>query len=477
MTPAVAAASGGSADLPRFVVIGGGFAGLWAVRALAREQVAITLVDRANHHLFQPLLYQVATAGLSAPDIAAPLRHILREQRNVDVRLGEVTGIDLAARRITFAVSPAAAGAAAAPGSPADEAARHAAAADVIDYDMLLVASGSTHAYFGHDEWATHAPGLKTLDDALTIRRRVLTAFERAEGAAARGEVVECDAWLHFAVVGAGPTGVELAGTMAEIARHTLRHEFRHIDPSRARVRLIEAGPAVLASFPPALQAKARAQLERLGVEVATGTPVGAIDASGYRLGEQMFPCRTVLWAAGVAASPLGKALAGTAPAGTPQVELDRAGRVKVRADLTLPGRPEVFVAGDLASLTQPDGRAVPGIAPAAKQMGSYVAQRVRARLAGGGGGSGSESGEAPPFTYQDYGNLATIGRMAAVVDLRGLRFSGVLAWWFWLAAHVFFLIGFRNRLLVLLNWGWAYFTYQRHARIVHGGTVQDPPP
>jgi NADH dehydrogenase len=447
--------------LPRLVVIGGGFAGLWAVRALAAAPLAITLVDRANHHLFQPLLYQVATAGLSAPDIAAPLRHILRDQANVQVRLAEVTGIDLARRTVALADG------------------------DALGYEHLLVASGATHAYFGHDEWAEHALGLKTLDDALTIRRRVLTAFERAEAAAASGDAATAQAWLHFAVVGAGPTGVELAGTLAEIAHHTLTREFRHIDPRRARVRLIEAGPAVLASFPPALQAQARSQLERLGVEVNTGQPVSAIDASGYRLGEAHHACGTVLWAAGVAASPLGRLLAGArsstvaAAAGpaasvdpnaaTAQteavagatVELDRAGRVKVAPDLSLPGHPEVFVAGDLAAVTRPDGRPVPGIAPAAKQMGRHVARVLLARLAGR---------PAPAFRYRDDGNLATIGRMAAVVELRGLRLSGLVAWWFWLAAHVFFLIGFRNRLIVLVNWAWAYWTYQRHARIVHGG-------
>lgn len=450
----------------RFVVIGGGFAGLWAVRALARAPLAITLVDRANHHLFQPLLYQVATAGLSAPDIAAPLRHILRDQANVEVRLAEVIGIDLAARCVLLAGGSG-------PGTGSDRADGD-AAADSLAYDHLLVAGGATHAYFGHDEWAAHAPGLKTLDDALKIRRRVLTAFERAEAAGACGDEAGRDAWLHFAVVGGGPTGVELAGTLAEIARHTLKREFRHIDPSRARVRLIEAGPAVLASFSQPLQAKARAQLERLGVEVLTGTPVGEIDAAGYRLGAERHACRTVLWAAGVAASSLGAMLAagagvpaaGPAPgAAGPAIGLDRAGRVKVLPDLSLPGHPEVFVAGDLASVAQADGRPVPGIAPAAKQMGRHVAQVLRARLAGR---------PAAVFRYRDYGNLATIGRMAAVVDLRGFRLSGLPAWWFWLAAHVFFLIGFRNRLLVLLNWAWAYWTYQRHARIVHGGAAID---
>ena len=403
------------------VVVGGGFAGLWATRALARESLRITLLDRSNHHLFQPLLYQVATAGLSAPDIAAPLRHILRGQPNVEVRLAEVTGIDLSTRMLTLADGA------------------------TLGYDLLVLASGATHAYFGHEEWASDAPGLKTLDDALAIRRRVLLAFERAEAAS---DAAERDAWLSFAVVGGGPTGVELAGTLAEIARHTLRNEFRRIDPARARVRLIEAGPRLLAAFPESLSAKARAQLERLGVEVATGVPVTAIDAGGVRLGEQPIAARTVLWAAGVAASPLG-GLLGTAR--------DRVGRVLVAPDLSVPGYPEVFVAGDLASVQQ-DGRPVPGIAPAAKQMGRHVAIAIRARL---------RDRPAPPFRYRDYGNLATIGRMAAVVDLRGLRLSGLVAWWFWLTAHVFFLIGFRNRLVVLINWAWSYWSYQRHARII----------
>ena len=420
-------------SVAKFVVIGGGFAGLWATRALAKASLDITLIDRANHHLFQPLLYQVATAGLSAPDIAAPLRHILRDQANVRVLLAEVSGINLQQKTVTLDGS------------------------QQLHYDHLLVASGATHAYFGHDEWAQHAPGLKTLDDALLIRRRVLLAFERAEAATTPAEQ---EAWLHFAVVGGGPTGVEMAGTLAEIARHTLRQEFRHIDPRHAQVRLIEAGPALLASFPPKLQQRTRTQLEGLGVEVRCGTPVADITATGYRLGDIVVPCRTVLWAAGVAASKLGQLLG---------AELDRAGRVKVNPDLTLPGHPDVFVAGDLAALLQANGQPVPGVAPAAKQMGAHVAATLKARLK-----APLEGQPSKPFTYADYGNLATIGRMAAVVDLRGLHFSGALAWWFWLAAHVFFLIGFRNRLSVLINWGWAYCTYQRSARIVLG---REPPP
>ncbi|QNN78802.1 NAD(P)/FAD-dependent oxidoreductase [Pseudoxanthomonas mexicana] len=407
-----------------FVIVGGGFAGLWATRALASAPVRITLIDRHNHHLFQPLLYQVATAGLSAPDIAAPLRHILRKQANVEVRLAEVAAIAPQEKHVVLADGT------------------------TIAYDALLLATGATHAYFGHDEWARHAPGLKTLDDALQLRRHLLLAFERAEAETDPGKRA---AWLSFAIVGGGPTGVELAGTLAEIARHTLTNEFRRIDPSQARVRLVEAGPRVLASFPDTLSEKARRQLERLGVEVVTGTPVSDITDEGYRLGDTFVPAKTVVWAAGVAASPLARTL---------DVPLDRAGRVPVQPDLSVAGHPDIFVAGDLAAVTS-DGRPVPGVAPAAKQMGRHVAQVLRARL----------DGRASPgdFRYQDYGNLATIGRMAAVVDFGRLKFSGLLAWWFWLTAHVFFLIGFRNRLVVLLNWCWAYWSYQRGARIILG--------
>lgn len=419
---------------PHLVIVGGGFAGLWATRALASERIRITLIDRRNHHLFQPLLYQVATAGLSAPDIAAPLRHILGHQHNVEVRLGEVTRIEKDARSV------------------------HLADGSVLAYDSLLLASGATHAYFGNDQWAKDAPGLKTLDDAIALRRKLLLAFEYAE---AEPDPAKKAAWLSFAVVGGGPTGVELAGTLAEIARHTLRNEFRHIDPASAKVRLVEAGPRVLSSFPEVLSLKARRQLEKLGVEVLTGTPVSHIDSQGFQLGDTFIAARTVVWAAGVAASPLGATL---------EVPLDRAGRVKVLPDLTLPGHPEVFVAGDLAALSQADGRPVPGVAPAAKQMGRHVAETVRARLRGK---------PAPgAFTYADYGNLATIGRMAAIVHLGRLQLSGVLAWWFWLAAHVVFLIGFRNRMVVLLNWAVAYWSYQRSARIIFGNArpPKDPP-
>jgi len=409
-------------DIPHVLILGGGFGGLWATRALASASLRVTLVDRTNHHLFQPLLYQVAMAGLSSPDIAAPLRHILRRQRNVTVRMDEARAIDVGARRVMLAHG-------------------------TLDYDYLVVATGARHAYFGHDEWARHAPGLKTLDDALHIRRHMLEAFEAAERE--DDPAVQAE-WLDFVIIGGGPTGVELAGTLAEIARHALPREFRHSDPRRSRIHLVEAGARVLASMPEALSERAQRQLERLGVSVHTGQAVTAIDARGVDLGARRIDARTVLWAAGVAASPLGAQLG---------AERDRAGRVKVEEDLSLPGHPEVFVIGDLAAITQ-DGRPVPGVAPAAKQMGAHAARAIRARVAGA---------TSVPFRYRDFGNLATIGRMAAVVDLGRLRLSGALAWFFWLWAHVFFLIGFRNRIVVMGEWIWSYFTYQRHARIILG--------
>jgi NADH dehydrogenase len=404
----------------RVVVVGGGFGGLWAVRALASAQVDITLIDRCNHHLFQPLLYQVATAGLAAPSIAAPLRHILRRQSNVVVLMGEVHTIDLAARCVYVGEQ-------------------------AFEYDYLIVASGATHAYFGHDDWIQHARGLKTLDDALAIRAQILTAFESAE--------LETDpqrraAWLTFAIIGGGPTGVELAGTLAEIARHTLAPEFRRSNPRKARVLLIEAGERVLSNLPPELSAKAAAQLLRLGVTVRTGRAVTGMGADHIELGVERIATQTILWAAGVSASSLGGML------GAP---LDRAGRVMVQPDLSLAGHPEVLIAGDLASISC-DGRAVPGTAPAAKQMGTHAAQCISASLAGR---------SRAAFRYRDYGALATIGRRAAVVEMRGHQLSGTPAWCFWLAAHIFFLIGFRNRLVVLIDWAWAYLTYERSARII----------
>ncbi|GMU43815.1 MAG: NAD(P)/FAD-dependent oxidoreductase [Xanthomonadales bacterium] len=410
-----------TAQRPRLIVVGGGFAGLWCVRALAGEAIDITLLDRSNHHLFQPLLYQVATGGLSAPAIAAPLRHILRRQRNVRVLMAEVVGIDATARRVRLADG------------------------QELDGDWLLVASGSTHAYFGNEHWAPHAHGLKTLDDAMRIRAQVLGAFEHAE---LSSDPAERAAWLNFVVVGAGPTGVELAGTLAEIARHTLRSEFRSIDPTRARVLLVEGGSRVLSAFEPAMSARAQRQLERLGVEVRTNAAVTAVAADHAIIAGERIATHTVLWAAGVAASPLGALL------GAP---LDRAGRVLVQPDLSLPGHPRIFVAGDLACLRDRE-RQIPGVAPAAKQMGTHVAAAIRAQL---------RKRRVPSFRYRDYGALATIGRMAAVIQMGRLRLSGLPAWWFWLAAHVFFLIGFRNRLVVLIDWAWAYWTHQRHARIM----------
>jgi NADH dehydrogenase len=409
-------------DAKRLVIIGGGFAGLWAVRRLRNAPVSITLVDRSNHHLFQPLLYQVATAGLAAPSIAAPLRHILRDQPNVTVLMGEATDIDRSAREVSVAGRR-------------------------IPYDYLLVASGATHAYFGKDQWAIFAPGLKTLDDAFEIRGRILSAFEEAEAATTEADREAC---LTFAVIGAGPTGVELAGTLAEIARHTLAGDFRHIDPRKARVLLIEAGPRVLSTFAEDLSGKARRQLERLGVEVHTGVRVTDIGAGYLQFGGQKVAARTILWAAGVAASPLGKLL---------DTELDHAGRVRVLPDLSLAAHPEIFVAGDLASLQQ-DGKPVPGVAPAAKQMGARAAMNILARI---------EGRQTAPFHYEDHGALATIGRNSAIVQLPRVWFSGRIAWWFWLLMHIYFLIGFRNRLIVFINWAWAYFTYARGARIIHG--------
>ncbi|MBT2115869.1 NAD(P)/FAD-dependent oxidoreductase [Dyella sp. LX-66] len=413
---------------PHIVILGGGFGGMAAAHRLDDASLRVTLVDRRNHHLFQPLLYQVATAGLSAPSIAAPLRQILRKQQNVTVLLDEAQGIDLAHKRVLLAQGP-------------------------LDYDYLIVATGATHAYFGHDDWARHAPGLKTLDDAFAIRRRVLLAFEHAER---EDDPARRQAWLNFVVVGGGATGVELAGTLAEIARHTLPREFRRSDPRTANILLVEAGPRVLPAFAPELSAKAQKQLEKLGVQVRTGTAVTAIGSDSVQLGNETLASRTVLWAAGVAASPLGQHLG---------VPLDRAGRVPVTPELAVPGYPEVFVIGDLASVTQADGKPVPGIAPAAKQMGRYVADAILARLGG--------RAAPAPFRYRDDGTLATIGRLSAVAQFGRVKLSGVLAWWVWLVAHVYFLIGFRNRLVVLLDWAWSYWTYQRHARIVTGSDTR----
>nr|WP_077035095.1 NAD(P)/FAD-dependent oxidoreductase [Pelomonas sp. KK5] len=416
------------------LIIGCGFGGLEAARALADEDgIRITLVDRSNHHLFQPLLYQVATGGLSAPSIAAPIRHMLRRQRNATVLMAEVVGIDKAARRVSLADG------------------------QQLGYDTLVVASGATHSYFGRDaDWAPHAPGLKTLDDAFKLRAKVLLAFEQAElladaAAAAR------EPWLNFVVIGAGPTGVEMAGTMAEIARHTLKDEFRRIDPTRAQVLLLEGSDRVLQAFKPDLSARAAQQLTALGVQVRCGAKVVGIDAEGVDVEERgqrlRIPARTVVWAAGVAASPLGRCL---------DVPVDRAGRVIVEPGLSIPGHPEVYVVGDLAAAQshERDGttKPVPGVSPGAKQMGRLAAANIVARLHG-----------KPPeaFRYVDYGALATIGRSAAVADLGKLQFSGLPAWLFWLFVHIYFLIGFRNRFVVMLDWASSYFSFQRHARVI----------
>jgi len=417
-------------NLHHVVVIGCGFGGLEATRALASAPVRITLIDRSNHHLFQPLLYQVATAGLSAPSIAAPIRHMLRRQRNVTVLMAEVSRIDKAGSQVLLADG------------------------QTLAYDSLIVASGATHSYFGRDEWAEHAPGLKTLADAFKLRAKVLSAFEQAENAV---DPAAAAPWLNFIVIGAGPTGVEMAGTLAEIARHTLKNEFRRIDPASAQVLLLEGSERVLQAFKPELSARAAAQLQGLGVQVRTGARVVHIDAEGVDVEQggqrQRIAARTVVWAAGVAASPLGRCL---------EVPLDRAGRVIVTPELNIPGHAEIAVVGDLAAAHshERDGssRPVPGVSPAAKQMGRLAATNIVARL----------RGQAPQaFRYQDYGALATIGRKAAVADVGRFQFSGYFAWLFWLFVHIYFLIGFRNRLVVLMDWAWAYWSFQRYARVI----------
>jgi NADH:ubiquinone reductase (H+-translocating) len=431
-----------SAARARIVIIGCGFGGLEATKALRHANVDITLVDRQNHHLFQPLLYQVATAGLHAPAIAEPIRRIFRRQSNVTVLMAEVTGMDAQARTVQLSDG------------------------QTLPYDHLIVAAGATHSYFGHDDWAAHAPGLKTLEDAFVIRHHMLMAYEEAESLPETATTAQREALLTSVVIGGGPTGVEMAGTMVEIARHTLKGEFRRFEPHKARVLLIEGGPRVLASYPQALSDSAKRQLEKIGVEVRLGARVTHIDAQGITLqeGEQThrIDAATVVWAAGVAASPLGKVVAAATGA-----TLDRAGRVQVLPDLSLADHPEISVVGDLAAaLSYVPGKEpapVPGVSPGAKQMGRLAASNILRRLKGQA---------ALPFRYVNYGDLATIGRKAAVatvgVPLFGqLRFTGLPAWLFWLFIHVFFLIGFRNRLVVLIDWAWSYWTFERHARIV----------
>jgi NADH dehydrogenase len=437
-----------AAEMPHVVILGGGFGGLYAARALGKAQVRVTLVDRRNHHLFQPLLYQVATAALNPADIAMPIRRVLRKQRNCTVVLAEAAGVDVAARKVVLTDGE-------------------------IPFDHLIVATGATHSYFGHDGWAKAAPGLKTIEDALEIRKRVLLAYEAAER---ETDPERRRAWLTFAIVGGGPTGVELAGALAEIARHVLERDFRRIDPREARVVLVEAGPRLLPAFTEESSRKTREQLERIGAEVLTGTAVTGIDAGGVTLagdpppgaaaGPRRIDARTVLWAAGVAASPLARSL------GAP---LDRAGRVQVNPDLGVPGAPGVYVIGDLAAFTQ-DGKPLPGVAQVAMQGGVRAAKNILRVTRGE---------PTQPFRYVDKGSLATIGRAAAVAEIGGLRFSGFFAWIVWLLIHILFLIGFRNRVLVMLQWAWAYLRFERGARLITGPVAplleddanRDPPP
>ncbi len=406
----------------RVVVIGSGFAGLAVIQGLKRAPVDVTVIDRQNFHLFQPLLYQVATATLNPSDIASPIRRIVRHQKNVETQLADVTGFDLDRKVVILADGE-------------------------VPFDTLVVAAGATHSYFGHPEWEEYAPGLKSIEDALAIRRRMLLAFEAAEREP--DEELRRE-WLTFVIVGAGPTGVELAGALRDVAKMTLARDFTHIDPASARVVLLEGSPGVLPPYVPELSESAKRQLEGLGVEVRVGAMVTNIDAEGVEVGDERINARTVLWAAGVAASPLGKAL------GAP---LDRAGRVLVEPDLTLPGHPDVYVLGDLAYLEQ-DGKPVPGVAPAALQMGRHTARNIARTVRGKA---------REPFRYVDKGSLATIGRGAAVAQIGSRKISGFLAWFLWMSVHIFFLIGFRNRVLVMLQWAWAYLSYDRGARLITG--------
>ena len=414
------------------VVVGAGFGGLEAVHRLAGAPVGITLVDRRNHHLFQPLLYQVATASLAPSEIAWPIRHLLSKRREVTTLLASVEAIDKQARLVRL-----------------DD-------GSLLDYDTLVLATGARHAYFGHDDWEPFAPGLKTLEDATTIRGRILIAFEAAER---ESDETRRTALLTFVIVGAGPTGVELAGTIVELARSTLPADFRHIDTRKARIILIEAGPRVLPGFAQDLSTYAQHALERLGVEVVVGEPVTGCSAEGVVYGGKTLAAATVIWAAGVQASPAAEWL--DAPA-------DRAGRLKVEPDLTVLGHPEIFAIGDAAIVARPDGRPVPGIAPAAKQEGAYVAQVIRARLGG--------RSVPAPFLYKHAGDLATIGKRRAVIDFGWIKLRGAIAWWLWGFAHIYFLIGVRNRLSVALNWLWIYARDQRSARLITQGGAAEPP-
>lgn len=416
--------------LPRVVIVGAGFAGLFAARGLRDAKADVTLVDRHNYHLFQPLLYQVATAGLAPSDIAWPIRGILSRQQNATVLLDQVTDVDTAAGEVIMGRTK-------------------------IPYDYLVLATGARHAYFGHQDWEPHAPGLKSLDDATAIRRRVLMAFERAEMTT---DATTRERMLNFVVVGAGPTGVELAGTIAELARRTLAADFRRIDSRSARVMLIEAGPRVLPALSGKLSSYAQHALGGLGVEVLLGQAVGHCDADGVIVGKQKIPSATVLWAAGVAASPAGVWL---------DAKTDGAGRVIVEHDLSVPGHPNIFVAGDTAAVMDSSGKPVPGIAPAAKQQGRYIASVIRSRLKG--------EKTPPAFRYRHAGNLATIGRKSAVMELPFMHLTGLPAWWAWGLAHIYFLIGVRSPINVAVNWLWQYLTYGRGARLITGFRDNSP--
>jgi NADH dehydrogenase len=446
----------------RVVIVGGGFAGLNAAHALRRAPVQVTLVDRRNFHLFQPLLYQVATGALSPANIAAPLRSILVRQRNCEVLWGEVRGFDISRRLVLLGDCP----------DFSESARKNGTVPFTTDrpYDTLIVAAGARHSYFAHPEWEPLAPGLKTIEDATEIRRRLFTAFELAEREAA---VARRRMLLTFVIVGGGPTGVELAGAVAEIARWSLAHEFRHIDPADSQILLLEAGDRVLSAYPPELSTKAEQSLLRLGVTVRTKTMVTAITPDAVTVdwagGREQIPTQTVVWAAGVEASPLAKMLADATGAA-----LDRAGRIVVEADLSLPQHPEIFVLGDMANYSHQDGKPLPGVAPVAIQQGRFVAKLIACRL---------RNKPLPTFHYRDRGTLATIGRKAAVADFGKLRFSGNLAWLLWLVVHLINLVSFRNRLLVLVQWGWNYFTFDRSARLITnppadaGRTAASPPP
>ena len=412
--------------MKRIVIVGGGFAGLTAARVFKGAPVQVTLIDRSNHHLFQPLLYQVATAGLSPADIAMPIRSILKNQKNVEVLMAEVTGVEKKERVINLKDRK-------------------------IPYDYLILATGARHSYFGHDQWQRFAPGLKSVADATAIRRRILLAFESAE---MESDPIKRKAWLTFILVGGGPTGVEMAGSIAELAFQALRSDFRQLDPRQARIILVEAGERVLSSFPPYLSERAQKKLENLGVELSLNGRVEKIDEDGVFLRGQKISAKTVIWCAGVQASSAGSWI---------QAETDGAGRVRVKEDLTVPGYPEIFVIGDTASVTQ-DGSSLPGVAPVAMQQGKYAANTILKRIEG--------ISQIPAFRYRDKGNLATVGRTFAVADFKGIRAAGFMAWIVWVFVHIYYLIGFRNRIVVLLEWAWAYLTFERGARLI---TMENP--